>query len=219
MDRKYYTFNKEPFFQIAKEYIIESSIVLDVGPGNGTFSDFCGRKDFYLFEGNKESARKLERRHDKVFCGELPTLPFEDNFFDLIHCSHVIEHLQPQEFYDTLKEMDRCLKPEGYLVISAPLMWEGFYNDISHVKPYNPKVFYNYLIKNKSSSRTRPKISEDYKQVNLIYRYREISVTNNFFQENNNLWVKLLFSIVYKLERYGLRNREKTGYTIVLQKG
>ena len=218
MNKKYYTFDKEPFFQIAYDYISDSSRVLDIGPGDGSFSNFCGRNDFYLFEGNLESVRKLEKTYKNVFLGELPNLPFEDNYFDLIHCSHVIEHLQPQEFYETLKEIDRCLKIKGVLVVSAPLIWEGFYNDISHVKPYNPKVFYNYLIHNNSLSRTRAKISIAYEQKQLIYRYREVSITQDLYQAKDTIILRLFFKAARILKKLGLKKHEKTGYTIVLKK-
>src|SRR5690606_15521311 len=114
--------------------------VLDIGAGSGLFSKYFKRNDFYLFDGNDITINELKRENKNVFQGELPIIPFQNNFFDLIHCSHVIEHLNPDVFYETLKEMDRCLKLGGHLIISAPLIWSGFYNDLSHVRPYNPKV-------------------------------------------------------------------------------
>lgn len=45
-------------------------------------------------------------------------LPFEDNFFELIWCSEVIEHLEnPQK---SVNEFRRVLKPGGLLVVTTP---------------------------------------------------------------------------------------------------
>lgn len=216
---KYITRKREPFFEIAKDYIKEDSLVLDIGPGNGHFSEFCGRSDFYLFEGNSDTVSLLSQRYKNVFYGRLPTLPFENDFFDVIHCSHVIEHLQPQEFYDTVKEMDRCLKVGGKLIISTPLYWDGFYDDLSHIKPYNPAVFKNYLCSGHENSRTRPLISSSYKIERLQYRYREKNVLRNNYHPSKNFWVSHIVNIFDKLRTRGLKFYTKTGYTLVVVKG
>jgi len=137
MQNKFVTHRREPFFEIAKELISSNSTVLDVGSGNGSFANFCGHSNIYMYESNPKSVKFLKGKFPNVFQGSLPKLPFSDNSFDLIHMSHVIEHLQPNEVYETLKEFDRCCKAGGAIVISAPLMWEGFYDDLSHITPEN----------------------------------------------------------------------------------
>ena len=34
---------------------------------------------------------------------------------------------------------------DGVLVISATILWDGFFRDMSHIKPHYPSVFINYL--------------------------------------------------------------------------
>lgn len=218
INKKHITFKKEPFFDFAKELIKPESIVLDIGTGNANFADYCKRSDFYLYDGNKKTVNMLKKRYKNITYGLLPNLPFENNFFDIIHCSHVIEHLIPQVFYDSLVEIDRCLKVGGFVVISAPLMWEGFYNDLSHIKPYNPKVLNNYLCLNNSTSRTRKKISESYVQEKLVYRYREIDLLHGYIFPKKSLLSGLVLKLVQKLKRTGVNHLERTGYTIVLRK-
>lgn len=219
MNKKFATHAREPFFALAAPFITPTSKVLDIGPGRGDFSDHHGRTDFYLFEGNPETVVLLKQKHANVSEGLLPTLPFADGFFDMIHCSHVVEHLEPQLFYDSLKEMDRCLAPGGYLVISTPLLWDGFYNDLSHVRPYNPKTFRNYLAdKVGHKARTRSVISTDYTVTKLQYRYLPYDAFEDFQDKGNNILVKLFLFNARLLKKMGLTEYRKTGYTIVLQK-
>src|SRR5690554_3328012 len=180
MNKTFVTSKREVFFEMANQHISGYSLVLDIGSGEGAFADYCKRKDFYLFDGNLKTVDNLKKRFPNVFYGELPKLPFESGFFDLIHCSHVVEHLEPQIFYDTLREMDRCLKAGGILVISSPLMWNRFFDDLSHVKPYQPVIYEKYLTNTNTINTTRTKISWDYVILNLEYRYYERTFTDYF---------------------------------------
>lgn len=218
IDSKYITQTREPFFQIAKDLILPDSKILDIGAGDGSFSKYCGRTDIYQFDGNKDSVEKLRESYPDTYFGILPRLPFENDFFDLIHCSHVIEHLSPEELYDTLKEFDRCLKKGGFMVISTPLLWDSFYNDLSHIKPYNPHIFKKYLCENQGSILSRQKISENYQVLRLQYRFKEESFLEELYDTRNSIVVKIAFKVVGLLYRFGLRKYIKTGYTLVLKK-
>ncbi|MDT0650823.1 class I SAM-dependent methyltransferase [Autumnicola edwardsiae] len=217
MNEKFVTHNREPFFEIAKNLINSGDNVLDIGAGNGSFADFCKHEDVYLFEGNMISVKYLNTKYKNVFLGQLPELPFKDSFFDVIHMSHVIEHLEPQEVYDTLKEFDRCCKPGGVIVISAPLMWEGFYDDLSHVKPYNPYIFMKYMCSGNKNNYTREAITDKYSVENLQYRFQESRMFYGL-KESKRLVAKLIFKIYEFLRVRGFKQYRKTGYTIVLRK-
>jgi SAM-dependent methyltransferase len=218
IDLKYATQDKKVFYGIAKDYLKHGHKILDIGAGDASFARYINRKDVYMFDGNANSVEKIKNDFENCYLGRLPNLPFESNFFDLIHCSHVVEHLEPQVLYDTLKEIDRCLKNNGYLIISAPLLWSNFYDDLSHFKPYTPGVFIKYLGENDYSTLTRQKISKNYSIEKLQYRYRETSFTDGFLNTQNNLFLKLLFKFLNLLYRLGLRKYIKNGFTIVLFK-
>ena len=53
--------------------------------------------------------------------GSAYQLPFDDNTFDAIVCSEVLEHLDRYE--DVLLEIRRVLKPDGRLCLSVPHAW------------------------------------------------------------------------------------------------
>ena len=215
---RYVTTNREPFFDIAKRYVEKDSKILDIGCGDGGFAKYIDRPDTYMIDGNEDSINAIKSDFKNAICAKLPILPYEDNFFDLIHTSHVVEHLEPQELYDLLKEVDRCLKPEGHLVISAPLLWSKFYNDLSHIKPYNPQVFRIYLCSNTDTRRTRTVISDSYIQIDEIYRYNILPYEESEFIPKHKYLSRILFFINRFKYFIGIRKIEKSGYTIVLRK-
>lgn len=47
-------------------------------------------------------------------------LPFEDNSFDIVHASHIIEHISYTKIEQVLKEWIRILRPGGVLEIWTP---------------------------------------------------------------------------------------------------
>lgn len=218
IDLKYATQDKRVFFGIVKDYLKSDYKVLDVGAGNGSFAHYIKHRNIYLYDGNPKSVEKLKKDFENCYLGQLPNLPFENNSFDIIHCSHVVEHLEPQVLYDTLKEIDRCLKKNGYLIISAPLLWNNFYDDLSHFKPYNPYIFIKYLVQEEETSPTRKKISSQYSIEKLQYRYRELSMLENIYNINNNLIIKVMFKLHNLFYRFGLRKYIKNGFTLVLIK-
>lgn len=218
VNRIYATMSRLPFYEIALKHIKLNDKVLDIGAGNGSFAEFCKRNDFYLFDGNYQTVQELKKKNYNAFYGELPNLPFEDNFFDTIHCSHVIEHLTPETFYKTIKEINRCLKPHGYLVISAPLLWEGFYDDLSHIKPYQPWILKKYLTFGTQVNYTRDIIASDYTEIEIVYRLKESDFFEDYYNTNNSIIINLIFKLINLLYRFGLRKYIKTGYTIVLKK-
>jgi SAM-dependent methyltransferase len=53
--------------------------------------------------------------HTKVDCERMQ---FADNYFDLIICNHVLEHVSDAR--RALSELARCLKPDGFLIAQTP---------------------------------------------------------------------------------------------------
>ncbi|WP_010231971.1 methyltransferase domain-containing protein [Gillisia marina] len=211
------TNNRLPFFDIAKKLLSQNDKILDIGPGNGNFASYINRKDTYFFEGNPISVNLLKKSYKNLYLGQLPLLPFQDNYFNLIHMSHVIEHLTPQVVYETLKEMDRCCINGGVIVISAPLLWEGFYDDLSHVKPYNPKIFFKYMCGIDMGNLSRDAISDKYSVEQISYRLREKKYFYGI-KSSKNIILKMTYNIYDFLRKSGMKKTFKSGYTIVLRK-
>lgn len=59
-------------------------------------------------------------------------LPFEDEFFDIVISSNAIDHVA--NLQETLKEINRVLKPKGKFILTADIFKKNFKRDERH--PY-----------------------------------------------------------------------------------
>ena len=50
---------------------------------------------------------------------DITDMNFEDNFFDVIICSHVLEHIQDDR--KVMHELFRVLRPEGFAILQVPI--------------------------------------------------------------------------------------------------
>ena len=81
---------------------------LNVGSGEKVLEGYINL-DLY-------NAKGVDVVHD---LNKLP-YPFKDNTFDEILCSHVIEHLNPQQHIEVFKELHRISKPGAIITIKVP---------------------------------------------------------------------------------------------------
>jgi len=222
--KRYTTKSREPFFELAVPYLPSDkhSVMLDIGCGKGAFAEHLGLYDdykgLYLLDGNPQTVQKHKANGVNALLYRAPeSLPFDDGSVSLIHCSHMVEHLTHKELYAFLKEIDRVLQTEGVLVLSAPLFWVNFYKDLSHIKPYYPNVFTNYLCDHsKEPNPSAASVSQKFDVREQVYRY----TTSDFGEWGANtfamdLLVRLISSA---LKTAGLRKYTQSGFTLVLQK-
>jgi ubiquinone/menaquinone biosynthesis C-methylase UbiE len=221
--KKYLTLNREPFFELAANYILRGSkVVLDIGSGEGDFFVYLEKKGFeinnvYLLDGNQTTVDKNKGlTANSLFYLAPEKLPFEDHSVDFIHISHLVDNLMVADFYDFLLELNRVLKAGAFLVISTPLLWPNFYDDLSHVRPYNPYVFFKYFVQQGRHNRF-DKIQDNYQIENLVYRYYEIPL-----DEGWSSIVPFIDSIIISWRRIvrklGFKRLQKNGYTLILKK-
>lgn len=118
--------------------------VLDYGGGDGRLMyAFCNiGKQCYLVDYNKNCAQGVTKLSDTI--RELnPSMKF-----DLIICSHVMEHIaQPLR---TLKLLISHLDEEGHIFIEVPLeVWKHAplpYEPVTHVNFFTPNSLHNFLL-------------------------------------------------------------------------
>ena len=221
--QRYTVASREPFFELAAAYLPhdEEGVVVDIGAGDGSFARTKGLsmryRNLYLLDHNAASVAALGKEFSGAKEYHAPgALPFGDGEVSFIHLSHIVEHLEPRQLYAFLIECDRVLADDGIIVISTPLLWERFYDDMSHVKPYTPSVFINYLCLKRTNANAES-ISDAYRVQELVYRFR---VT-----EGDGHWGSKFFIVDVILRLFqraisllGFRFYRKNGFTIVLKK-
>jgi predicted SAM-dependent methyltransferase len=69
--------------------------------------------------------------------------PFEDNYFDEIYASHVLEHLG--SFHNSVTEIFRICKPDAIIEVYAPFFLNTkFFGEPDHKIPFSIRTFDNY---------------------------------------------------------------------------
>jgi ubiquinone/menaquinone biosynthesis C-methylase UbiE len=125
------------------ELFLKNKKVLDVGCGPTSIIRL-DKENFEGFDINERVVGLALAEGYKVKHGDATNIPFEDNSFDVCHCSNVIEHLTPDEAQKMVKEMTRVIKPGGRIIIISPTE-QTVWNTFGHVKPYPPQAIKKLL--------------------------------------------------------------------------
>jgi SAM-dependent methyltransferase len=125
--------------------------VLDIGFGFGLILFSLDRSNriagIELAQSAVEFARAQASRlgfrdSEFVHYGGSGLLPLPDASYDLIVCSHVLEHVPDDRFL--LREIGRLLAPGGRAFLNVPINEEHF-ADPNHVRKYTPESFRTLL--------------------------------------------------------------------------
>lgn len=122
--------------------------ILDAGAGECQFKKFCSHlqytsQDFNQYNGKGEQGLqtgKWDTSSIDIVC-DITSIPVQDASFDAVMCTEVLEHVPDP--VAALKELNRVLKPNGYLLITAP------FASLTHFAPYHfatglSKYFYEH---------------------------------------------------------------------------
>jgi len=98
-----------------------SGFLLDVGCGEGAFLCLAQKKGWQV-SGTEISTFAVKHAsaelNKNIFCGDLRSVQFRENLFDVVTMWHVLEHVDDPQKY--LSEIHRILKPDGLLVLAVP---------------------------------------------------------------------------------------------------
>lgn len=104
--------------------ISRSARLLEVGCGNGDTGAYALAEQKCLsvtgIEIQESAARESERKITKVICGDVEamSLPFEQEYFDILMLSEVLEHLADP--WTVLRKLHSFMRPGGLVFASSP---------------------------------------------------------------------------------------------------
>ena len=112
------------YFQKNKNLINDGTRILHFAPEK-QFKELFTSKDteYHTADFNPGDYADADEKID------IQDIPYDDNYFDLILCSHVLEHV-PDDMR-ALRELRRVLKPQGIALIMVPM------NGVSYNLPYD----------------------------------------------------------------------------------
>ena len=132
--------------QVVSEYYIDRVFaehdgirtVLDLGCGSGNSIDIFRKKNESIrwIGLDIESSPEVDTRTrtDAEFhTYDGTNIPFDDDYFDLIYCNHVFEHVRNP--HALLREVHRVLKKGGFFIGST-----------SQLEPYHSHSLWNYTV-------------------------------------------------------------------------
>lgn len=99
--------------------------ILNIGVGGGIFEQIALEKEIniYSIDPSEKAINRLRSIHpapDSCLVGSIQSLPFDEEFFDGVVASEVLEHLDLIELDKGLKEVRRVLKSGGHFVGTVP---------------------------------------------------------------------------------------------------
>ena len=173
--------------------------VLEIGAGTASHIDYIKHKfdKYYIAETSEASVKYYE--NDKNINAVLydgAKLPFENNFFDRIIVSHVLEHVNDPEKF--LFEMMSKLKNDGLISISLPtdpgLLWRL---GKLYIKHYTAKKTYGISSREYEYLLATEHINSIFNLISLIRYNFKNQIDENFLPLNIKLVDLNLFYIVH----------------------
>lgn len=129
--------NKSKYAQDIREYEIghilpflpRGASLLEIGGGAGWQADYLTKKGFQVKSIDVQQSKYTERRIFPVQIYNGKTIPFEDNTFDVIFSSNVLEHIPHCRQFQS--EIHRVLKPGGTAIHILPSASWRFWTSVA----------------------------------------------------------------------------------------
>lgn len=103
--------------------------VLDVGCGQKPYRALFNCSEYVGLEVDTPSNR-LNKKADQFYDGL--TFPFEDEAFDTVIVSQVLEHVFNPDFF--LRELNRILRPSGGMLLTVPFVWDEHEQPVDYAR-------------------------------------------------------------------------------------
>ncbi len=186
-------------FNLFSEYIRDHQKILDLGCGNGRLYKYLKEQglniEYYGLDISYELLKIVKERYsevsDKIVEGNITKLPYEDNSFDLVICIAVFLHLPSEAMrLKALSEIERVLKPGGYLLMKNWHMWHKPYLKYYFNRFWNKYFWKDYIIPWKSPD-GQIQCQRYYhvftkRELNKLFKISNLKVIKNFLYHEPN---------------------------------
>lgn len=231
---------------ISKYINLKNKIFLDIGAGYGALVLEAAKRGAKgsigvepdLFDEATEQIKK-SKFNVKYVSGSGENLPFQDNYFDVIH-TNAIEHFNDPK--KSISEMIRVLKPGGKLILLIGNFWDcpdasHYYNHLNI--PWSHSLFDHNLLEkyvNDNSFefcglskeeyaketiiqfQTLNRLSSDYYK-KIIEDYSQVTKTIHYSENPLSIEQKMMFSIFKDtIKNNGFPIEQINGFNIIIEK-
>ncbi|MCP4632123.1 MAG: class I SAM-dependent methyltransferase [candidate division Zixibacteria bacterium] len=116
----------------------ENSLILDLGSGSGSLTKLLSEKRFHVIPADLsiDNLKAISSPNCYPVYADGYQLPFQDNCFDAVILSSVLEHCK--EPIDMLKESKRVLSSNGIIISVTPFNENILYHQCVHCNKLTP---------------------------------------------------------------------------------
>ena len=109
--------------------------LLQFAPEQVFFDVFSNHDNIEYFPCDLVPENYYNWRNAQVLKADITNIPFEDNYFDVIICNHILEHIPDDAL--AISELYRVLKKGGWSILQVPIDYsrEKTYEDFSITDP------------------------------------------------------------------------------------
>jgi len=104
---------------------LEGIKLMDAGCGKGEFYPYVSSSSYYGIDISKDNIERAKEHFDKgsFLVGDVSKMEFDDDFFDALVSTEVIEHLTLNQLSEFLGEVKRVTKKGGRVVFTTPNLY------------------------------------------------------------------------------------------------
>lgn len=142
--------------------------VLNIGVGDGWLEQRCIAQGWetYALDPIEPAIARVAAAGVVGKVGHIEAIPFANDFFDIVFCSEIIEHLSREQIQQGLSEVKRVLKNKGVLLGTVPFNENLFEGRV--VCPDCGSVFHRIGHQQSFDTTTLPAVFPDSLKVEIV---------------------------------------------------
>lgn len=172
--------------------------VLNVGAGKSTIESSTYAEDLV---GLKEYRLDIDKRTNPDICADITNLSgLEDNSFDVVYTSHMVEHLDYFKVSEVIKDFIRITKPSGLVRIVVP----------------NLKSIAAEILKGNLLGTIYESLGGPISAIDMIYGHRHSILRNNDFMRHKTGFTKESIEQILKESKFDNFTVEERGFDLLI---